>query len=82
MLSEAEVNQDEVDTLARRLHLHCIQTSVKDNLNIDAVFTELAAEYICMKRDRGVGAADLANQPVISLKRTNQKVKNCSSCKN
>lgn len=46
LIDDAVVQHDEAEALAKKLHLRFYRTSVKDNLNIEEVFTFLAERYI------------------------------------
>ncbi|XP_015788392.1 ras-related protein Rab-23 [Tetranychus urticae] len=46
LISRSKVSRDEVDSLARSIRLKVFRTSVKENLNVDSVFSYLAESYV------------------------------------
>eukprot|EP01059_Diplonema_ambulator_P034161 TRINITY_DN7511_c0_g1_i1.p1 TRINITY_DN7511_c0_g1~~TRINITY_DN7511_c0_g1_i1.p1 ORF type:complete len:234 (+),score=86.81 TRINITY_DN7511_c0_g1_i1:357-1058(+) len=60
LMDSAQVQPDEADALARRLGLHFIRISTKENLNVDKVFTYLAKAWLTEGRDTAENEAAVA----------------------
>eukprot|EP01064_Diplonema_japonicum_P025633 TRINITY_DN3704_c0_g1_i2.p2 TRINITY_DN3704_c0_g1~~TRINITY_DN3704_c0_g1_i2.p2 ORF type:complete len:107 (+),score=34.74 TRINITY_DN3704_c0_g1_i2:653-973(+) len=59
-MDNAQVQPDEADALARRLGLHFIRISTKENFNVDKVFMYLAKAWLTDGRDTTANEAAVA----------------------
>ncbi|KAJ9454958.1 Ras-related protein Rab-1 [Diplonema papillatum] len=57
LMESAAVSPEECDALARRLNLHFIRTSTKENFNVDKVFMHLAKAWLASGREAETAAA-------------------------
>jgi len=62
MIEKAQMTNDEVEAIARKLHLKLYRTCVMDNLNVSEVFTHLGTEFV----NRG-GAVGLGVQSIPAI---------------
>lgn len=58
LIEESVVSPEEVESLAKRLKLRLVRTSVKQNFNVDQVFEYLARKYIEKKKKAAIERAE------------------------